>query len=84
MGGRCIPTAKCSLPVPFGHWPAGTRERVHRANFISKLMRDVLVKQNSYNEFVRWLKSIPQNKLRSRNVVYEDSFFGSIADARYS
>jgi hypothetical protein len=27
----------------------------HRTNFIRKLMRDVPVKRNSYNEFVRWL-----------------------------
>ncbi len=29
----------------------------HRTNFIRKLMRDVPVKRNSYNEFVRWLSA---------------------------
>ena len=27
-----------------------------RKNFIRKLIRDIPVKRNSYNEFVRWLK----------------------------
>ena len=27
-----------------------------RKNFVRKLVRDVLVKRNSYNEFVRWLQ----------------------------
>ncbi len=29
----------------------------HRANFIRKLLRDMPVKRNSYNEFVRWLEA---------------------------
>jgi hypothetical protein len=29
----------------------------HRANFIRKLMRDMPVKRNSYNEFLRWLEN---------------------------
>jgi hypothetical protein len=29
----------------------------HRTNFIRKLMRDVPVKRNSYDEFVRWLRA---------------------------
>jgi len=28
-----------------------------RKNFIRKLIRDIPVKRNSYNEFVRWLRS---------------------------
>lgn len=28
-----------------------------RKNFIRKLLRDIPVKRNSYNEFVRWLKN---------------------------
>lgn len=28
----------------------------HRTNFIRKLIRDIPVKRNSYNEFMRWLQ----------------------------
>lgn len=36
----------------------------HRTNFISKLIRDVPVKRNSYNEFVSWLQAYEsQNKI---------------------